>query len=181
MILTERILTIDLSKDNLKSDFFYRNLEEIWEIIERSYSYVGGFKGAENIEDLLTKTKIWKIVKRDLNVSALVAYRDQWGLKSICAACDGSSRGKKDIYMLFCEDIKMQRSWSEVSHKAERINLKLGSIPISNQYVQEILNKPILRLDSDGYHYDRIIGGEVKTKVLVGWVKGYEFLPKILN
>lgn len=177
---SETILTVNTRIINNNWNYLLSKKEDIWDMIQKCYSYVGGYKGATDFEDLVRQTKIWKVVRRGNKVSAVAAYRDQHGLKSICAAMDGSFRGKRDILMLFQEDVRMQRSWAEVSHKVEKMKLRLGFLPVPNVYAEDLLNKPILNLSDDGYHYDRIIGGELRTKMIVGWVKGYEFLPKIL-
>ena len=59
---------------------------------------------------------------------------------------------------------------SEVSDKMEYIYInKKGAVPVPVEVAQKIMkDKPFVKIHDDGFHYDRIIGGEVHTKIMVG-------------
>ena len=74
---------------------------------------------------------------------------------------------------IWTEDLKLNRSWSEVSGAAAHIKTKMGYKPIPNKYAADILKKDIRALNPDGIHYTRLIGGVEYEKMIVGNVNGY--------
>jgi hypothetical protein len=143
-------------------------IDVIWDILEKSYAPIGGFKSAKNKEDLIDKSGLMKLVTKDGRVVAVKIYKSELGRKSIAGGTDGSDEGKKWFMKICEEDIKLNRAWGEVSGKMEHIMLKRGAVPIPSSMAGRILGKPILSYDPDGYHYTREIMGEPHTKVMVG-------------
>lgn len=146
-------------------------IDPIWDIMQKSYAPIGGFLTASSKEDLINKTGMAKLVRKDGKIIAAKIYKDDKGKKSIAAGTDGSREGKAWLIKMFQEDIKFERAWGEFSGAAEHIMLKQGGVPIPNELVQQILNKPILSLNPDGFHYTREIMGEPHEKILIGSVK----------
>lgn len=150
-------------------------IDEIWDMLQKSYASIGGFKSAKSKEDLINKTGLAKLVRRDGKIVAVKIYKDELGRKSIAAGTDGSMQGKEGLMKMSQEDIKMNRAWGEFSGAMEHIMIKKGGVPIPNTLVSDILGKPIESLDPDGYHYTREIQGELHKKIMIGDVN------KLLN
>jgi hypothetical protein len=167
-LLSERYINVIEPQDKSK----YAN--DIWDMLQSSYKDIGGYKGVSSVEELISTTHLWKLVRIGSKIVAFCLYKDYKGRKSIAMGTDGSPEGKKAIMDIWAEDLKQSRSWSEVSGKAEHLKLKQGFKPIPNKYAEEILNKEILNLNSDGIHYTRLISGVPYEKVIVGEVPGYE-------
>lgn len=146
-------------------------IDTIWEILQKSYAPIGGFLSASSKEDLINKTGMAKLVRKDGKIIAVKIYKDELGRKSIAGGTDGSLEGKRWLIHMFKEDIKFNRAWGEFSGKAEHLMLKHGGVPIPNELVSQFLNRPILSLSSDGYHYTREIMGEPHEKILIGNVE----------
>ena len=81
-VLLERII-------NLFNDDKWEYAQQVWDILQRSYQYIGGFKTASSIEELIGKSGMWKLVIRNGNISALQIYKDQYGRKLIASGTDG--------------------------------------------------------------------------------------------
>lgn len=155
----------------LKSDDKKKYMQEVWDILQSSYAYIGGIKGEEfKTPESMLKVPFWKLVVKDGKVVACHLYKDLNGRKSIAGGTDGSRTGKIEFAKMAKDDFK--RSYSEVSGASEKfINrnfpelFKDFSIPSSD--VEAIIGKKITPLP-DGYHYKRIIGGEEVTKIMIG-------------
>jgi hypothetical protein len=127
-----------------------------------SYKNIGGFLTASSAEQLLEKTDMIKIIRRNQKITACSCYKlSKNNRKLICGATDGSEQGKKDLYTIISEDInRFERgAISEVSGALEHIYVnKFNATKIPNTKVSEIIGKEIIP-DDDGYHYVRKIGG----------------------
>lgn len=164
ILLTERFLNLR------SSDEMEQYLDTVWEILQNTYKDIGGFKSSTK-DSLIKETSMWKLSRRDGKIVAVVLYVNKRGTKLVGAGTDGSPAGKKDMYMIISEDIKFKRVWAEVSGAIEHIYLKLGATKVPNDMAAEILNKQILSLNPDGYHYTRLIKGHPHEKMIVGTVK----------
>lgn len=161
--LTERILNLHDTPAKLKFG------QEVWDLLQLSYSTVpGGFGTADSLEDLISKTGLWKIVTRDGKVTAVNLYRDQYGRKSVAAGTNGSRQGIKDYYMVKTEDEKFERAWAEVSGKPELLMKKSGAKPLPSKFAPMLTKKEIISYNPDGVHYTRMIGGEPHEKIIYG-------------
>jgi hypothetical protein len=146
-------------------------IDTIWDILQKSYAPIGGFLTASSKEDLMNKTGLAKLVRKDDKIVAVKIYKDDRGRKSIAAGTDGSEEGKKWLIKMFQEDIKLDRAWGEFSGKAEHLMLKHGGVPMPNVLAAQLLGKPIISLNPDGFHYTREIMGEPHEKILIGTMK----------
>ena len=145
--------------------------DEVWDILQKSYEKVGGFKSAADVDELINQTYLWKLVRRDGRITSVNIYSDKHGRKSIASGTNGSTQGKLDYMKTKDEDLKLGRCWAEVSGPVERMLKKAGATPISNQFAGVLTNKDIVELSPDGYHYTRHIAGELHEKVIYGFVK----------
>jgi hypothetical protein len=153
-------------------------------MLERSYKKIGGFKSAADPEELVLTPGYWKLVRRDGKITAVNIYKRSEktkNYKSIASATEteldpvtgnyrATPRGLKDYNMLKNEDLKMKRSWSEVSGAAEVLLKRAAAIPVSNKFAEVLTGKRVLSLDDDGFHYTRLIQGEPHTKIIYGFV-----------
>lgn len=170
-LLSERFINLNTEQEIKK------HIDTIWEILQKSYAPIGGFKSAKSKEDLVQKAKMVKMVRREGKIVAVKVYKDSLGRKSIAGGTDGSLEGKQAFIDIAYEDIKLKRAWGEFSGKAETIMLKQGGTPIPNRYASKILAKPIIELDPDGYHYTREIQGIPHKKILIGDL--HKLLPQM--
>ena len=150
----------------------HKYADEVWNILQKSYAKVpGGFLTAKNVEDLINKTWLWKLVKKDNKIIALKLYKfSKGGRKAIAGGTDGSIDGKKELLKIMHDDINLKdrKSWAEASGATEVHLTRLGAIPIPNKYASELLDKEILSYDPDGYHYIRTISGIPTRKIMMG-------------
>ena len=167
--LTERYITLINPEDRSK----YSSV--IWDMLQQTYAKLGGFKSAKSADELIQETDLWKMVRKNGKIVAASLYKDKYGRKCIASATDGTPEGKAALMQLWLEDTKQNRAWGEFSGPSEHIKLKQGIKPIPNKYVADILNKPIVSLNPDGYHYTRMIAGEPHEKILAGNVEGFNF------
>lgn len=144
--------------------------QEVWAILQQSYESCGGFHSAATVDELITKTGLWKLITRNGKISALGLYKDALGRKSIASGTDGSARGKTDFLKIKSEDLKMKRAWAEVSGSPEKMLKRAGAKAVPNQLASILTGKEILELNSDGFHYTRLISGHPHEKVIYGFV-----------
>ena len=165
-ILIERILNLHDSSSKLKV------ASQVWDILQKSYSTVpGGFGTAATVEELISKSSMWKIVTRSGRITAVFIYRDQYGRKSIASGTDGTAQGKLDYRMLRNEDVAQNRAWCEVSGAPEKMFHRMGCKPIPAKYAHILTRKEIIAVNDDGFHYTRLIAGEPHEKIIFGAIK----------
>lgn len=176
--LAERV--INLWTPEQKSEY----ADVVWDMLNRSYQKMGGFKSAANVEELIDTPGLWKLIQRGDKITALNIYKPSektTNLKSIAVATDteldpeknsyvATTQGKKDLSMIKGEDIRLNRAWVEVSGPAEKLMLKMGANPVPNKFAEFLTGKRVLELNSDGYHYTRLIQGEPHEKLIVGFI-----------
>lgn len=145
-------------------------IDKVWDILQRTYEPIGGFKTAKTKEELIKKTDFLKMVRRKDKIVSVALYKNKKGRKAIAKGSDGTREGIDGVKAIYLEDMKMKRSWGEFSTGAEKFQLKNGAIPIPNKLVKDIIGKDIVSYNKDGFHYTRIIGGEPHEKILLGEV-----------
>lgn len=153
-------------KEDMKS-----YIDEVFNLMITAYESIGGFLTAKTPDELISKTDLIKIIKRNGSISAVSCYKVSGkGRKLICGATNGTEQGKKDLLTIIKEDITQikRNAYSEVSGKLEHIYLKFGSSVIQNYLVSEIIGKEIIIDETDEFHYFRKIKGELHRKLLVG-------------
>lgn len=177
--LIERVLNLHTQDEKSKY------VDDVWDMLQNSYKKLGGFKTALDKQELLSFPGYWKIVKRGDKITAVNIYRKSpktTNYKVIASATEtqvdpktGENRATKqglaDYNMLNKADVKMQRSWAEVSGPAEVMMKRMGAKPVPNKYAALLTDKEILELNPDGYHYTRLIQGKPHEKVIYGITK----------
>lgn len=143
-------------------------VQQVWDIMQKSYASIGGFGTASSPEELIQTSGLWKIITRNGNITAVNIYRDQHGRKSIASGTDGSPQGKKDYLMIKNEDVKFNRAWAEVSGAPEKILMRSGAKAIPAKFAPILTQKEILSYNPDGVHYTRLIAGHPHEKAMYG-------------
>lgn len=176
--LVERVINLHTFDEKLPY------ADQVWDMLQRSYKKIGGFKSADSPRDLANDPGYWKLVRRNGKITALGIYKKSpatKNFKTIASATEtelnpetgeykATERGLKDYNKIKIEDIRAKRSWAEVSGPAEKLMIRSGATPIDNKYAELLTGKKILDLDSDGFHYTRLIQGEPHRKIIVGFV-----------
>jgi hypothetical protein len=159
--------------------------KQVWDILNKSYSYIKGLAGCKNYDDFYNKFVLdkdnkqlfWKLVKRGNIVTAIKIYStSKGGRKSVASGCIDTEQGKNDLNKIIEEDMKLKERgmWSECSGRALGKYLNAGYTVIPNTMAELLINKKVEPLP-DGYFYKRIIEGKVHTKLIVGYPpKGVE-------
>lgn len=150
-------------------------LDQVWKILQDSYTDIGGLRTFKTPNDLLKSNNMWKMVTRNGKVVAVVIYkRRNGGRKLVAGGSDGTDTGKKDFYSICAEDVKMvdRKTWGEVSGALEGILLfKYDVVPIPAYIVEQVLDNMDLTLDSiskDCFHYVRDIANVPREKIMFG-------------
>ena len=175
--LDERVISPGLNPEH--ESLREKHRQEMHDLIQKSYSdpKIGGYGGlktgskeeSDSIHHDITHSLI-KATVRGGHVTAVNLYKKQHGRKSIAVGTDGTEQGKKDMRKNKLEDHEQKRAWGEVSGAPEHIARKMGVPVIPAKRAKELLNKDV-KAHPDDEHYDRPIGGEVHTKVMMGHVK----------
>lgn len=169
-------------------------INEIWDDLQRAYSYIGGFATAKTKEELLRKADIWKLCFKNGKLVAFSLYKDtKFGRKSICGATDNTELGKVWFQKIIEEDIreKDRAVYTEVSGKMEHYFRKYNAPLISYELVKQILlgkdidqeidiedeKNQLYDFDKD-YHYYRVLkDGNRHRKIMVGNLKRFNRIP----
>lgn len=177
--LIERILNLHTPEQKAKY------ADEVWDLLQKSYLKLGGFKSATDKEELISIPGYWKVVKRGDKITAVNLYRKVPQTQTFKVYASGTEttsdpitntprstlQGKRDYSMVKKADVTQKRAWAEVSGPAEAVANRSGGKPIPNKYAAYLTGKEILDLDSDGYHYTRLIQGKPYEKIMYGFVK----------
>lgn len=165
-------------------------IDQIWEYLQRAYSYIGGFMSAKSKEELIHKADLWKLCFKGGKLVAFNLYKTtKFGRKLIGGATDDTEIGKYWFSKIVEEDInrKERYTYAEVSGKMESYFRKMNANFIPYEIVKTILlgkqlnqeldveDEKTQRFDFDKeYHYYRKLGsGDNKKhrKIMVGNVK----------
>lgn len=153
--------------------------KEVYDIIVKSYEYIGGLAGCKDYDDFIaqyidddSEQLFWKLVTRSGRVSCIKIYsKKRGGRKGTVIATDGTEQGLKDIKEILRDDYNLsdRGAWDEVSGKALGAALNQGAIPMPASVAADCLTGKNIKPKEDGFFYDRVIGGTVHTKLLIGF------------
>lgn len=178
--ITERFVNA-LSKEDMK-----KHIDTIWPMLVKAYESIGGMAGMDSKEQLIDETDMWKMVRKNGKIIAIKCYTfKRGGRKSCYCATDGSKEGKEALYQMIADDMRLKdrNAWIECSGAVEHIYKKYGNAtPIPAEIAQKILHdKPFIKINDDGYHYTRKIGGEEHEKIMMGNIAGDKKLQDTIN
>ena len=156
----------------LSDDVKRKYMDDVWKILQDSYAYIGGIKGEEfQSPESMLKVPFWKVCVKDGKVVMVRMYKDHNGRKSIAGGTNGSREGK--IAMAKGIESDLEVGYSEVSGATETFILKrfpelFKKYRISSSEVSKIIMKDITPIEGDEFHYERMLGGKMTTKILLG-------------
>lgn len=148
--------------------------EEIYKMIDLSYSYIGGYPGINSPNDIdKSKIKIWKVIDVDGDQDPDAVSMEKQkpaGRKLVGGATDGSKAAKRAFLQSRIDYLKKSGYYVEASHKIAEILEKAG-VPIVKdpEKIKKVLNKPdVEMIDAGRGLYQRTIQGRKLTKQLFG-------------
>lgn len=170
-VVNEHFTNIVVKNANRKDLDSYK--DEVWDMLQKAYEPIGGILGCDNLDMLIDDSDFWKLFTKNGKLYACAVYTfKRGGRKLMYCGTDGTKEGKAALYRIISDDIRLidRKAWAEVSDKMEHIYIdKHGATPVPAEVAQKILSdKPFIKIHDDGFHYDRYIGGEVHTKIMVG-------------
>ena len=172
-IICEKFVNIFTKEDTSNKLSKYQN--EVYGILQKAYEPIGGLLGCDNAKMLIDDTDFWKLCIKEGRVVAVFVYTfKRGGRKLVYCGTDGTPLGKEWFYKIINDDINFRdrQAWAEVSGAMEHIYLKRGAIPVPADVAKEIMkDKEFVKIHDDNLHYDRQIGGEDHTKIMVGFPK----------
>lgn len=95
------------------------------------------------------------------------------GKKIFAIDHNGTPRGKyfSKLERTLLLSLKDEHYFSEASNGIERLLQREGFTPLSNEVAEKILfDKEIIK-DNDGFSYQRVLGGKLKSKLMFGHPK----------
>jgi hypothetical protein len=169
-------------------DLKRRHVDAVWDLLQHSYSKIGGIHGSgfESKEDMIKKIPMWKIGKTNGRINSVVLYKDKEGRKSVAMGTDGTGEGKQRIAEIMHKDL--DRSYGEKSGPALSFMKRHTPDGFPKKYAMhydevkkiakanghdirrapeddpEVLRHPELK----DHFYQREIGGEWHTKAMFG-------------
>jgi hypothetical protein len=167
--------------------------KQVFDLLTKSYAGNGGLftNGFQDLDTMVEKIPMWKMVVNNGTVEAVVMYKDKGGRKSVAMGSTGSPYAKKAISNLF--PAELQRSYGEKSKSALGALMKIVPWSVLEPYaktpaqVKKVSKDTITSLkDFKGtlpddakatltkfpvlqpYGYFREIGGKLSFKVMIG-------------
>jgi len=152
--------------------------DEVFHLLQEAYQSVKGGLHFKDADDLLCHTSLWRIIYFEETIVGVVVYKAKRGLKMVAlglATMNQSINSYTKSLLAHLFRLTFQNTWMEVSEGAERFIVKHGGSRyfVSNRLAQTLTGKEIVSLCDDGYHYERMINGVLKRKVIIGHPKGY--------
>ncbi len=145
-------------------------VDDVFELLTKAYAKVEGGLLFSDEDELLSKTGVWQVIYRNAEIIGVVVYKAKKGTKMVAiAAHEKFKQSAKAVFSTLFRK-SFARTWMEVSEGVERYMMKLGAekFLIPNKYAARLTEKEIVALCEDGYHYERVINGVIKRKVIVG-------------
>ena len=127
----------------------------------------------ESADQLVAETDYWKLRKRNNKVTAVLCYTTKRGGRKTCyGGCLLNREGKRDMFEMMKDDMNElgRKVWAEISGPIEHIYVDKLHMPVIPADVAQMIlkDKKFEKIDDDGFHYWRKIGGELKRKIMVG-------------
>lgn len=153
-----------------RTDRMQKYMQQVWAILRESYARVEGGWHYDSPEALLQDSACWRVVIHAGRVVAVTVYKAKKGLKLVAmGACSQmKEQARRGLQKMIRADLT--RCWMELSEAAENFVLKHcnGSRHIIHgSRAASLLDKEVAPAQ-DGYHYQRVVCGIQKCKILVG-------------
>ena len=170
------LVDFEILKNETISSTFEKSLiaDDVFNLLKEAYRDVKGGLHFSSVDDLLSKTSVWKIIYFQSSIVGVIIYKSKRGLKMVALGLSVtidkfvSKHTKTMLSYIF--KITFKNSWMEVSEGAERFIIKNGGgkYILPNTLAKNLTGKEILEFCEDGYHYKREINGVIKTKLIIG-------------
>ena len=148
--------------------------DRVFDVLTQSYKSIGGLKGEgfTSPQDMIDHVPMWKVARRGEDVKAVMMYKDTNGRKCVAMGTDGTPEGKRMLFGMIKEELSQARSYAELSGPALKAYKRIAGSEYDNYLipakdVAKILGKEI-KLTDDHYEYQRMIGDNMATKVMMG-------------
>ena len=156
---------VQLTKDEVDA---YK--DDIFNMINSSYAYIGGHIEFKNPEDVINSDLNFWIgadVDSDPEVDTIIAgKKTNYGIKITTSAQDGGRDAKISVSKKMIDLMQQRGFYAETNlDLAEKRGLKWET---DENIIRKVVNKPDIVMNEDG-SYVRKIGGEPHKKVLVGY------------
>lgn len=117
--------------------------KQVFDLLTKSYAGTGGLftNGFQDIDTMIEKIPMWKMVVNNGTVEAVVMYKDKGGRKSVAMGSTGSDYARKHLKSIFAKEIT--RSYGEKSKSALGALMKEVPWTVLQPYVQppEVVDK----------------------------------------
>lgn len=145
-------------------------LEQAWDILSQSYSKVAGGLHFKNPQELLETTQRWHLALLGKELLSITVFKKKagWKLSAMAKSKKNFDFAKESLKHII--NLDLSKTWMELSEKAEEFVLKEceGHRYLSHaSFASKLLNKDI-KVQKDGFHYEREILGFKKAKIIVG-------------
>lgn len=177
----------DINEEEDKN-FILLNIDKIWDILEKSYESLGGFKGFRNQKDMLKKCPFYRIGFSNGEIITVSVYNDYLGgNKCVGVGTIKDNRHKESVLLLdlilkYNIDNWNEWVWVEASDKVEEMCIKNEGFNLPSEYAFLYLgNKPYKNIDD--YHYIRNIDGIPTKKTIFGFKdeQSFNILKQVIN
>ena len=110
--------------------------KQVFDLLTKSYAGTGGLftNGFQDLETMIQKIPMWKMVVNNGTVEAVVMYKDKGGRKSVAMGSTGSDYARKHLKSIFAKEIT--RSYGEKSKSALGALMKEVPWAVLEPYVQ---------------------------------------------
>ena len=150
-------------------------MDEVWNILQRTYAPLGGIKGSgfSSKEEMIEKIPFWKLIRKNDRIVAVQLYKDANGRKFVAAGTDGSAEGKELLKKVLSDELRLGRAYGEVSENVlialTRVmgEAEMDTFIVNPEEVEKIIQKPISFTQGDKF-YLRDINGHMERKYLIG-------------
>lgn len=162
--------------------------DHVYSMVQKAYEPIGGIhgNGFKSPEDMSKNIHMWKLHKKEGKVVAAALYKKTaQGRKRVAVASDGTPEGKKALGKMMSDDYTRHRAHSEASgpslkflKKQIHISDHVKTFEQAKKYHEkngdEVQRPPhddpevVAHPDLKDHFYQRKIGGEWHTKVMLG-------------
>jgi hypothetical protein len=147
--------------------------DDIFGLIEKAYSYVGGHSNYSSADDVTGSegSSDYEVINLDDDdeIDAVnISKKTPPGTKFVATGHDGSSPAKRKVITHKIEKLTSPGFYIEVSGRIKDILVDAGVPQVTDQEtIEKVLKGKEITMNPDG-SYQRSIGGQTHSKVLLG-------------
>ena len=147
--------------------------DDIFGLIEKAYSYIGGHANYSSADDVTGKegSADYEVINLDDDdeIDAVnISKQTPPGTKFVATGHDGSSAAKREVITHKIEKLQKPGFYIEVSGKIKDILVSAGVPQVTDEdTIRKVLKGKDITMNDDG-SYQREIGGSMHSKILLG-------------